>query len=69
MGLLCRGKGIPAMMIVTNRMTREKLEGSDFVEFDSMINVRPSQGNMSRLVEDERTRETILTLVAKWIER
>ena len=55
MGLLCRGKGIPAMMIVTNRMTREKLEGSDFVEFDSMINVRPSQGNMSRLVEDERT--------------
>lgn len=27
----------------------------DLVEFDSMINIRPSQGNRSRSVEDEAT--------------
>jgi len=28
------------------------IEGVGFIEFDSMINVRPSQGNKSRGVED-----------------
>lgn len=36
----------------------------DFVEFDSMINIRPSQGNRSRSVEDADVREAILKLVA-----
>lgn len=34
-----------------------------WVEFDSMINVRPSQGNRSRDVEDPATREAILRVV------
>lgn len=38
-------------------------EGSDFVEFDSMINVRPSHGNRSRSVEDSATRELIIGVV------
>jgi hypothetical protein len=42
--------------------------GSDWIEFDSMINVRPSQGNRSRDVEDERLRADIRALVATLIE-
>ncbi|MBL7112396.1 MAG: hypothetical protein ISS19_10710 [Bacteroidales bacterium] len=38
--------------------------GSDeFVEFDSMINIRPRQQNMSRGVEDEEIRKKIIALV------
>ena len=43
------------------------LEGSDMIEFDSMINIRPSQGNRSRLVEDEVVRKKIIDLVAKLV--
>ena len=35
------------------------LEGDDSVEFDSMINLRPSMGNRSRGVEDPSIRERI----------
>lgn len=39
--------------------------GTDgFVEFDSMINIRPSQQNMSRSVEDAEIRAKIIALVA-----
>ena len=38
-------------------------EGPNWVEFDSMINIRPGQGNRSRGVDDERTRERIRALV------
>jgi hypothetical protein len=39
------------------------LEGEDFVEFDSMINLRPSKGNRSRGVEDPVIRECIRGIV------
>jgi hypothetical protein len=39
------------------------LNGDDFVEFDSMINLRPSQGNRSRSVDDMKIREMILEIV------
>lgn len=42
--------------------------GDDFVEFDSMINIRPRQGNRSRDVENPETREKIREVVAKWIK-
>jgi hypothetical protein len=35
----------------------------DFVEFDSMINLRPSQENNSRSVEDAAIREQITALI------
>jgi len=38
------------------------------VEFDSMINVRPSQGNRSRGVEDAQIRARILAVVDSLIE-
>ena len=35
----------------------------DLIEFDSMINIRPSQGNRSRSVEDEAVRKNIRSIV------
>jgi hypothetical protein len=39
------------------------LTGDDFLEFDSMINLRPSQGNRNRGVEDPVLRERIRKIV------
>ena len=41
--------------------------GEDFIEFDSMINMRPSQGNMSRGVEDTDIRRKIIQASEKWV--
>ena len=46
-----------------------EMASDDFVEFDSMINMRPSQGNSSRGVESERVRARILEVVAKRVRR
>jgi hypothetical protein len=40
-----------------------ELDLPDMVEFDSMINLRPSQNNRSRGVEDAATRERIMDIV------
>ncbi len=45
------------------------MQGNDFVEFDSMINMRPSRGNRTRGVEDEEIRRRIIEIVAKRIKR
>jgi hypothetical protein len=37
--------------------------GPDWIEFDSMINVRPARGNRSRTVEDPSVRERIRRVV------
>ena len=37
----------------------------DFVEFDSMINIRPAQGNRSRSVDDAAIRSLILEIVGE----
>jgi hypothetical protein len=42
---------------------------ADFVEFDSMINLRPSFGNRSRGVDDEGTRGAIVALVERLVRR
>ena len=36
---------------------------SEWMEFDSMINIRPSQGNRSRGVDDPKMRAQIVTVV------
>lgn len=36
----------------------------DFIEFDSMINIRPSQGNPSKDVLDEKIRQRIQDIIA-----
>ena len=40
----------------------------EFVEFDSMINLRPSQNNRSRGVEDEEIRKKICEIVLEKID-
>ena len=44
-----------------------KFGKADFIEFDSMINIRPSQGNRSRSVEDPAIQKQIQDLVTKLI--
>lgn len=44
------------------------VQGQSMIEFDSMINVRPSQGNRSRSVEDAATQERIIQIVKTLVE-
>lgn len=41
---------------------------SEWMEFDSMINVRPSGGNRSRYVESAEVRETITAIVNRLVK-
>jgi hypothetical protein len=45
------------------------LPESDWLEFDSMINLRPSFGNRSRGVDDPAVRERIARLVVELVRR
>lgn len=40
-----------------------KKTGEDFIEFDSMINLRPAYGNNSRGIDDLKIREKIIKIV------
>ena len=42
--------------------------GDNFIEFDSLINIRPRQGNHSRNVENASTREKIRHIVTNYIK-
>ena len=42
-------------------------EIDDIVEFDSMINIRPSQNNRSRGVDDPEMRARVIEVVSKWL--
>ncbi len=44
-----------------------QLEGDNFIEFDSMMNLRPSRGNRSRGVEDPALRERIRAIVRELV--
>jgi len=43
--------------------------GESWIEFDSMINLRPSQGNRSRGVDDSVTRQRIVEIVSRLVTR
>lgn len=45
------------------------LEGADRIEFDSMINIRPSRGNRSRGVDNLAVREKIIQVIHKLISK
>ena len=45
-----------------------EIKGEDFIEFDSVINLRPSFGNSSRGVDDPKIKEKIVGVVEKLIE-
>ena len=44
-------------------------DGADWLEFDSMFNLRPSFGNRSRGIDDIETREAVAALVARLVRR
>ncbi len=46
----------------------QRYGSNDFVEFDSMINIRPRRQNMSRGVENEETRRIIIELVMRKVK-
>lgn len=43
------------------------LEGPDRIEFDSMINIRPSRGNHTRGVDDPEVQQRIREVVARLV--
>jgi hypothetical protein len=45
------------------------VDGPDWLEFDSMINLRPSFGNRSRGVDEPSIREAITNLVDRLVRR
>ena len=47
----------------------ESIKNDNFVEFDSMINMRPSQGNKSRNVENTEIRSKIIEIVKSKIKK
>ena len=42
---------------------------NEWVEFDSMINLRPSQGNRTRGVDNPEIRQRIVEIVSKRVEK
>lgn len=46
-----------------------ELRGKDFIEFDSMINVKPSFGNSSRGVGNPKVKRGIVEIVEKLVEK
>ncbi len=44
------------------------LTDDDFIEFDSMINVRPRLHNFSRGIEDQELRKKIIAIVSKLVK-
>ncbi len=46
-----------------------QIDGPDWLEFDPLINLRPSFGNRSRGVDDAATREAIRALVGSLVRR
>jgi hypothetical protein len=42
---------------------------AEWVEFDSLINIRPSAGNLSRSVEAEETRQRIREIVQRLLRK
>lgn len=44
-----------------------EVDDEDFLEFDTLINIRPSQGNRSRGIENQEIRERIKRIVDKFM--
>ncbi|MCL5795081.1 MAG: DUF5674 family protein [Patescibacteria group bacterium] len=44
-------------------------QGEDFIEFDSMINIKPNQNNRSRSVDDVKIQKIIIQIVNKLVEK
>jgi hypothetical protein len=70
------GASWPSTAILTHGSMQASLWGinlypdagtADWIEFDSMINLRPSQGNRSRGVEDPGVRQRIVEIISRLV--
>lgn len=43
--------------------------GEDFIEFDSMVNIKPNQGNRSRGIDDPKIRKAIIQIVNQLVNK
>lgn len=46
-----------------------EIETDDWIEFDSMINLRPAQGNRTRGIDDSKIRQKIIKIVNQLVEK
>jgi len=46
-----------------------KIKSKEWIEFDSMINLRPSLNNLSRGIKNPKLREKIITIVSKLVKK
>ncbi len=46
-----------------------ELKGNDFIEFDSMINVRPRLNNFSRNIENKDLQKKIINIVNRLVKK
>ncbi len=46
----------------------DEMNTENFIEFDSMINLRPAQGNKSRSVESKQIQEKIIVIVRRLVQ-
>lgn len=46
-----------------------EIKGDNFIEFDSMINIRPSQSNRSRGIENDEIRKRVIEVISKRIKQ
>ena len=46
-----------------------EIAGNDFIEFDSMINVRPRLNNFSRSIENKDLQKKISNIVNKFVKK
>lgn len=46
-----------------------EMSGEDFIEFDSMINIRPSEDNMTRGIKNEEIRRKVVQIVSERVRR
>ena len=47
----------------------DKFPNSDWIEFNSMINLRPSGGNKTKSVDDPKKQERIIVIVNKLVKK
>jgi hypothetical protein len=46
-----------------------EMEDEDFIEYDSMINIRPAQKNYTRGIDNDLIRKKISDITNKWIKK
>jgi hypothetical protein len=66
---LLLGEGSPQASLWGINLYPAEFGSSRFIEFDSLINIRPRQGNRTRSVDDAAARAAITAIVDRLVTR